>query len=47
MDKGNTIVEKKSFEENGTEYLVLLLAKEGINDNILIYDIQLKRMFLT
>ena len=43
VDKGNTIVEKKSFEENGTEYLVLLLAKEGINDNILIYDIQLKK----
>ena len=43
VDKGNTIIENKNFEENGTEYLVVLLAKENINDNILIYDMHLKK----
>ncbi len=43
VDRGNTIVEKKTFKESGTEYLVVLLEKENINDNILIYDIHFKK----
>ena len=40
-DKGNTIIEKKTFKEDGTEYMVVFVEKDEIPDNILIYDLLL------
>jgi hypothetical protein len=45
-DKGNTIIEKKTFKEDGTEYMVVFVEKDEIPDNILIYDLLLKKNVL-
>ncbi|NLD46628.1 MAG: hypothetical protein GX660_05445, partial [Clostridiaceae bacterium] len=41
--KGYTINEKKTFIENGTEYLIVFIVKDEIHDNILIYDLLHKK----